>query len=145
VCLRADSPLAAQAAVTPEDLFSAALIVMRSGYLMHRFVHRLLEGRLPSVSYSTDGGEMGKLMVAEGLGVTVLPDFSVIGDPMERGGLITWRPLAGDHTEIQLCLRRRRTASHSVATRHLHGLFVTHARRYENDQQIMPPAASHVA
>jgi DNA-binding transcriptional LysR family regulator len=131
VCLRADSPLASRAEVTPDDLFSEALIVMRSGYLMHRFVHRLLEGRLPSVSYSTDGGEMGKLMVAEGLGVTVLPDFSVIGDPLERGGLITWRPLAGDDTEVLLCLRRRRTASHSLATRNLHRMFVARARRYE--------------
>ena len=51
---------------------------------MHRYVHRLLDGRAPSFSYSTDGAEMGKLMVAEGLGATVLPDFSVIGDPLEQ-------------------------------------------------------------
>ncbi|MFD9218999.1 hypothetical protein ACFWDI_02945 [Streptomyces sp. NPDC060064] len=50
---------------------------MRSGYLMHRYVHRLLDG-CASFSYSTDGAEMGKLMVAEGLGATVLPDFSVM-------------------------------------------------------------------
>lgn len=131
VCLRPDSALAARESVKPEELLSEALIVMRSGYLMHRFVHRVLDGRLPSVSYSTDGGEMGKLMVAEGLGVTVLPDFSVIGDPMERGGLITWRPLADDDTEVQLCLRRRRTASHSLATASLHRLFHEHALRYE--------------
>lgn len=41
---------------------------------------------------------MGKLMVAEGLGATVLPDFSVDGDPLERGGTIVCRPPAGDAT-----------------------------------------------
>ncbi len=59
------------------DLRSEPLIVMRSGYVMHRYVHRLLADEIPAFSYSTDGAEMGKLMVAEGLGVTVLPDFSL--------------------------------------------------------------------
>ena len=45
--------------------------------------------QIPAFSYSTDGAEMGKLMVAEGLGLTVLPDFFVIGDPLERRGVIT--------------------------------------------------------
>ena len=34
---------------------------------------------------------MGKLMEAEGLSITVLPDFNVIGDPLETRGVITWR------------------------------------------------------
>ena len=92
VCVRPDSPLAQLDAIGVEELLSAPLIMMRAGYLMHR----LLGGRMPSVSYSIDGGEMGKLMVAEGLGATVLPDFSVVDDPLERGGMITWRPLR-DH------------------------------------------------
>ena len=54
--------------------------------------------QIPAFSYSTDGAEMGKLMVAEGLGLTVLPDFFVIGDPLERRGVITWRPIEADRT-----------------------------------------------
>ncbi len=138
VCMLVDSPLAARATVTSDDLLTDSLIVMRSGYLMHRFVHRLLEGRIPSVSYSTDGAEMGKLMVADGLGITVLPDFSVIGDPLERGGLITWRPLAGDDTEVQLGLRRRRTASQPLAVRDLHRMFVARARLHEPASRSQP-------
>ncbi|ORT47283.1 hypothetical protein KBI5_20590 [Frankia sp. KB5] len=38
---------------------------------------------------------MGKLMVAQGLGVTVLPDYSIVGDPPERSGVITHRSLGG--------------------------------------------------
>ncbi|WP_240810002.1 LysR family transcriptional regulator [Actinomadura sp. WMMA1423] len=35
------------------------------------------------------GAEMGKIMIAEGLGVTLLPDYSVAGDPLELTGVIT--------------------------------------------------------
>ena len=45
-----------------------------------------------------------------GIGLTVLPDYSVHGDPLERAGLIVSRPLAGDTTTITLtALHRRQT------------------------------------
>jgi DNA-binding transcriptional LysR family regulator len=129
VCMRPGSPLAALAAVRVSDLRSAPLIVMRSGYVMHRYLHRLLRDDIPAFSYSTDGAEMGKLMVAEGLGVTVLPDFSVIGDPLETSGVITWRPLADDSTtKVQLVIQRLRSASPPRAARDLHRMFVQRAR-----------------
>ena len=68
VCLPADHPLAGLEAVTVDQLREEPFITMRAGYLMHRFVHRLFAGRLPATSFATDGAEMGKLMVAEGLG-----------------------------------------------------------------------------
>lgn len=127
VCVRPDSPLAALDAVDTDSLLAEPLVVMRSGYVMHRFVHRLLGGRTPSFSYSTDGAEMGKLMVAEGLGAAVLPDFSVVGDPLERSGAITARPLAGDATEVLLVVQRRHSGSVPRAVRDLHELFVRNA------------------
>jgi DNA-binding transcriptional LysR family regulator len=130
VCLRPDSPLAARTAVRVSDLRAEPLIVMRSGYLMHRFVHRLLSDERPAFSVSADGAEMGKLMVAEGLGVTVLPDFSVAGDPLERRGVITWRPLADDRTEVRLVLLRARSGSPTRAASDLHRIFVDRARAY---------------
>jgi DNA-binding transcriptional LysR family regulator len=111
-----------------DDLLSQPLIAMRTGYVMHRFVHRLLKGRDVPFAYSTDGAEMGKLMVAEGLGVTVLPDFSVVGDPLERRGTITHRPIEGDTTRVLLMLQRRRTESVPRAARDLHQAFVRRAR-----------------
>ncbi|MCZ0991162.1 LysR family transcriptional regulator [Streptomyces diastatochromogenes] len=128
VCLRADSPLAARSVVTVEDLLGVPLIAMRAGYVMHRYVHRLLAGRTPAFSYSTDGAEMGKLLVAEGLGVTVLPDFSVVGDPLERSGTIVHRPLADEKTRVLLMLQRRRADSVPQAARELHTTFVRRAR-----------------
>ncbi len=127
VCIPSGSPLAEKSAVTVEDLLAQPLVLMRAGYLMHRFVYRLLGGREPTISYTTDGGEMGKLMVAEGLGITVLPDFSVVGDPLERSGLITSRPIEGDDTEVQLAIRRRRGISHPLAVRELHRIFLARA------------------
>lgn len=50
---------------------------------------------------------MGMLMVAEGLGLTVLPDYSVVGDPLRRAGLITHRPITGDATAVSLILLQR--------------------------------------
>jgi DNA-binding transcriptional LysR family regulator len=130
VCMRPDSALAAGQAVGVDDLRAASLIVMRSGYLMHRYLHRLLRSDVPGLSYSTDGAEMGKLMVSEGLGVTVLPDFSVIGDPLEKRGVITWRPIAGDATTVLLALQRLRSGSPPSAARDLHRILVQRARDY---------------
>jgi DNA-binding transcriptional LysR family regulator len=127
VCVRSDSPLAALRSVSADDLLAEPLIAMRSGYVMHRFVHRFLDGREPAFSYSTDGAEMGKLMVAEGLGATVLPDFSVIGDPLERLGAITYRPLDEDSTRVLLMLQRRRAESVPRAAQDLHEVFVRQA------------------
>lgn len=130
VCLNVDSPLTALQRITVADLLSEPMILMQAGYLMHRYVHRLLQGQTPEVSYSTDGAEMGKLMVAEGLGAVVLPDFSVIRDPLVRCGAITWRPLADDHTEVQLAVRRRRSDVHPRAARDLHRLLAAQAEAY---------------
>ncbi|ATL31166.1 LysR family transcriptional regulator [Streptomyces formicae] len=132
VCLRPDNPLAALKAVTVSDLLAQPLIVMRAGYVMHRYVHRLLNGPTPSFAYAADGAEMGKLMVAEGLGVTVLPDYSVLGDPLERSGTITCRPLANDTTELRVMIQRRHTHSVPTAARDLHAILVRRAAERRN-------------
>ena len=70
-------------------------------------------------------------MVAEGLGATLLPDFSLIDDPLERGGQITWRPLRDHDSEVWLVIRRPRSGSHPTAVRNLHAMFIKHARTLE--------------
>lgn len=106
--LPADHPLAARSEVGVEDLLAEQLVLMRPGYLMHRYAHRLLGGvdGLRS-THSTDGAEMGKLMVAQGLGITLLPDYSVLDDPMHTAGILTARPIAGDRTTITLLMLHR--------------------------------------
>jgi DNA-binding transcriptional LysR family regulator len=128
-CVRPDHPLATQPSVSIDDLLRAPLITMRAGYLMHRYLHRLLGERRPRVAYSAEGAEMGKLLVAEGLGVTVLPQFSVIGDPLERCGLITCRPLAEDQgAVIDLDVRRWRSAPRGRSVSELHRRFLDQAQ-----------------
>ncbi|MGN0063772.1 MAG: LysR family transcriptional regulator [Nocardioides sp.] len=106
--LPAGHPLAAKDEVTLDDLRAERVILMRSGFLMHRLAHRLFGNVLPGDVHSTDGAELGKLMVADGLGVTMLPDYSVVGDPLHTAGLITARPIAGDRTTVTLVLQHRR-------------------------------------
>ena len=140
VCMRPDSALASLTAVSVRDLHAEPLIVMRSGYVMHRFIHRITRGELPEFSYSTDGAEMGKLMVAEGLGITVLPDFSVVGDPLEQRGVITWRPLAGDDTEVALVIQRLKSVRATRGVRDLYQIFVERARAHPAGRPIAPAA-----
>jgi DNA-binding transcriptional LysR family regulator len=99
---------------------------------MHRYLHRLLGDRRPRVAYSAEGAEMGKLLVAEGLGVTVLPQFSVIGDPLERCGLITCRPLADDPGGVvELDVRRWRSAPRGRSVIELHRRFLDQGRVWD--------------
>jgi len=126
--LPAGHPLTAQESVTVDELRQQRFVTMRAGYLMHRFAHRLFGPDLPATCHSTDGAEMGKVMVAEGLGVTVLPDYSVAGDPLERAGLITHRPIADDHTSVTLVLRHRRLDLVPEQVRALRDCLVEEAR-----------------
>lgn len=129
VVMPADHPLAAEDEVSVDQLREERFVAMRAGYVMHRFAHRIFGSRMPRVCHTTDGAEMGKFMVSQGLGVTVLPDYSVLGDPLELAGLITARPIADDATRVTLVLLQRRTDHVRAAVRDLHAALVAHARR----------------
>lgn len=123
--------LAASPQVSADDLRGEPFIGMREGYLMHRYAHRLFGSDLPHTWHSTDGAEMGKLMVAEGLGVTVLPDYSVTGDPLARTGLISTRPIQDSPTGVRLLLLHRPRGGTASATRDLLVALVEQARALE--------------
>lgn len=127
VCVRTDSRLADRDRVAPDELLGEPLIAMRSGYLMHRYLRRLFGDRSPAFAYAADGAEMGKLMVAQGLGATVLPDYSVLGDPLEQAGAITCREI-DDDTGVGLAVQRRPEHRHTGPVADLHALFVEHGR-----------------
>lgn len=132
--LPAGHTLTGQTHLSVEDLRPERFVMMRSGYLMHRYVHRLFGGQPPLACHHTDGAEMGKALVAEGLGVTVLPDYSVLGDPLERAGLIAVRPIAGDQTVVRLVLRQRKSLQTPLPVRDLHGTLVALAAEYQAAQ-----------
>ncbi|UJA18980.1 LysR family transcriptional regulator [Thermoleophilia bacterium SCSIO 60948] len=127
-CISTRSPLTAHAELTPADLIREPLIAMRAGYVMHDYVTRLLEGLDPVLSCSADGSEMGKFMVAGGLGVAILPDYSVAGDPLERSGEITSRPIAAEPVNVRLVLQHRSATALAPTLRALHDQFVARAR-----------------
>ena len=128
--LPANHELTARDEVCTDELRREPFVAMRAGYLMHRFAHRLFGGEMPPVSCTTDGAELGKVMVAEGLGFTVLPDFSVTGDPLEQAGIITHRPIADSHGTVALVLCLPRSHHAPRAVRDLRGALLSRARDY---------------
>ena len=137
-CMRADHPLAAQERVSVDDLRAEPHVLMRPGFVMHRYAHRLFAGTLPGTTYATDGAEMGKAMVAAGLGISILPDFSITGDPLVRAGVLTTRPiLAGQGpTTVTLLMLRRRAERTSEPVRDLQTALVRQARAYLSSLEL---------
>jgi DNA-binding transcriptional LysR family regulator len=141
-CLRADHPLASRERLDVADLRAEPHVLMRPGYVMHRYAHRLFGGHLPDTTYATDGAEM----VAEGLGISVLPDFSITADPLVEAGVITTRPIATDHTTVTLLMVRRRAERVPEQLRDLQTALVRQARAYlsatEPDLSVVTPISS---
>jgi DNA-binding transcriptional LysR family regulator len=125
-----DHPWASQESVTVDELREERFVAMRPGYVMHRFAQRLFGGRPPATTYRTDGSGMGKLLVADRMGVTVLPDYSVVDDPLSRAGLLVHRPLADDRTEITLALVQRRAQRVPESVRELRHALVRRGQAY---------------
>ncbi len=139
-CMRADHPLAAQDVVSVDDLRAEPHVLMRPGFVMHRYAHRLFAGTLPGTTYATDGAEMGKAMVAAGLGISILPDFSITGDPLVRAGVLTTRPILTDQTTVTLLMLRRRAERVPEPVRDLQTALVRQARSYLEALEL--PAAA---
>jgi DNA-binding transcriptional LysR family regulator len=107
---------------------------------MHRYAHRVFGGAMPATTYATDGAEMGKAMVAAGLGISILPDFSITGDPLVRAGVLTTRPIRTDQTTVTLLMLRRHAERVPEPLRDLQTALVRQARAYL--AALEPPTAA---
>jgi DNA-binding transcriptional LysR family regulator len=129
-CLPVGHRLTAQEEVTVDDLRAEPHVLMRPGFVMHRYAHRLFAGTLPGTTYATDGAEMGKAMVAAGLGISVLPDFSIVADPLVDAGVLTTRPIQTDQTTVTLLMLRRRAERVPEPLHDLQRALLRQARTY---------------
>jgi DNA-binding transcriptional LysR family regulator len=134
--------LTARAEITVDELRGERFVAMRSGYVMHRFTQRLFGPQMPATTYRTDGAAMGKLLVADGVGLTVLPDFSVVDDPLERAGLLAVRPLVGNGTTVSLTLLQRRPRAVPDSVRELRECFLQAAAAFRDRGTVVPLAAA---
>jgi DNA-binding transcriptional LysR family regulator len=116
VCCRSDDPFAEQEFVTIDQLRERPFVAMRPGYLMYRYTQRLFGSRPPADAAVTEGAENAKLLVASGVGVTVLPEYSVHDDPLHEAGLITTRPILDATTVVTMVVLRRATSSVAPVT-----------------------------
>ena len=96
--------------VHPDDLRDEPLVMTRESYSIFRWLRGSAGAEEPRISHTTDGADTAKAMVAEGLGLTVLPDYAVAGGPMHRSGVIVTRPVAGDAARVRMQLRQRSAA-----------------------------------
>ena len=83
-------------------------------------------------------------MVAEGLGISVLPDFSIVADPLVEAGVITTRPIQTDQTTVTLLMLRRRVEHVPEPLRDLQRALVRQARVYLSAIEL-PATASDPA
>ncbi len=129
--------LATQPAVRVDDLRSERFVALRPGYQMHRLAQRLFGGDQPARRHAADGAEMAKQMVAAGIGVAVLPDFSVAGDPLISAGLLAVLPLRdAEATVTMVALHSARGSGPGrlpESVRDLLGHLVRRARRLERE------------
>ena len=127
--------LATQPAVHIDDLRSERFVALRPGYQMHRLAQRLFGADQPARRHAADGAEMAKQMVAAGIGVAVLPDFSVAGDPLISAGLLAVLPLRdAEATVTMVALHSMRAPGQGrlpESVRDLLGHLVRRARRLE--------------
>ncbi|TNM46070.1 LysR family transcriptional regulator [Nocardioides albidus] len=128
--LPAGHPLAQRPQVTIDELREERFVMMRPGHVMHRYLLRAFGPELPAAAHRTDGAEMAKVLVAEGVGVAVLPDYAVLGDPLHRVGVIDVLPIAGDQTLLTLQLRRRKALQQPLPVRELQAALVARAEEY---------------
>jgi DNA-binding transcriptional LysR family regulator len=142
-CLRADHPLASRERISLDELRAEPHVLMRPGFVMHRYAHRLFAGTLPGTTYAHDGAEMGKAMVAAGLGIAILPDFSIAGDPLVRAGVLTTRPIRTDHTAVTLLVLTRRVERVPGPLRDLQAALARQATAYVGTLEV-PATADEV-
>jgi DNA-binding transcriptional LysR family regulator len=106
VCLAANHPMLGLDRVHLDQLKRERLIVFRSGYLMHDVVSALIRGETSRAIFETDNTESAKRMVGAGVGVMVIPEFSV-GVDRHPSPDVGYVPLA-DGPLIRLSLAKRR-------------------------------------
>jgi len=103
VCVPVGHRLAKRKKLASTDVAREPLILFRQGYLMHEILRTLLGERTGNVVYYTDNTESAKRMVAAGVGLTFLPEFSIVDDSYRGEGKITYIPLETDVPSLRLC------------------------------------------
>jgi DNA-binding transcriptional LysR family regulator len=130
VCLRADHPLARLESVSIDQLRDGPFIAMRAGYLMHRFHPPAVRGTPAADGVLHRRGGDGKGDGRGGLGVTMLPDYSVADDPLCAAGVLTYRPIVGDQTAVTVLMVARNVTLASPTLRAMQSMLLERARQH---------------
>lgn len=102
--------LARQTSLTVDELRQETFIGAHEGFLMHRVARRIFGDEPPVKWHTADGAELCKQMVSSGLGVSLMPDFSMGDDALLASGGLAVVPISDDDTFIRMVLAQRRGA-----------------------------------
>lgn len=127
--LPADAALARQPAVTVDDLRQEVFVGARTGYLMHRVAQRVFGDSPPLKWHTADSADVCKQMVSSGIGVSLMPDFTLANDPLEVSGALAFRPIVDEDTVIRMVILRRRSARPAASAQALFEHLKDHAAR----------------
>jgi len=128
--LPGDHPLASKPAVTVDDLRQEVYVGARSGYLMHRVAHRVFGDSPPLKWHTADSADVCRRMVSSGLGVALMPEFTLVDDPLEAAGTLVQRPIADEDTVIRMVMLRRRGVRPTPAAQALFDHLRRHAAKH---------------
>jgi DNA-binding transcriptional LysR family regulator len=110
VCAPRGHPILRDPMVRVKDLERQRLIMFRRGYLLHDLLNSVLDVRAVNIAYYAASTEGATRMIAAGVGVSVLPECSVLRDPYTRSGQIQYRPVTDMPTSFRICVARFRMA-----------------------------------
>ncbi|MCD9153427.1 LysR family transcriptional regulator [Aeromicrobium duanguangcaii] len=130
--LPGNAALARQARVSVDDLRQEVFIGARPGYLMDRVARRVFGDSPPLKWHTADSADVSKQMVSSGIGVSLMPDFGLQGDPLEANGALAFRPIDDEETVIRLVMLRRRGGRPAPAARALFDHVARHAALHVN-------------
>lgn len=118
-CVPRGHHLLARDKVKPSDVAREPLILFRPGYFMSQLLPQVLSQHDLNVVYYTNNTGSAKRMIAAGVGITLLPTFSVVPDSFSKTDEISYLRLTGQFPEPRLTLIRRRSVYASSAVREL--------------------------
>jgi LysR family transcriptional regulator, transcription activator of glutamate synthase operon len=118
VAVSKTSPLALHKTITPQQLMTQDVILYNGDYVK-RFANKLISQFGPlNILFTTDNSAVIKKAIVEGLGISLVPDFTLINDPdVLRGEIVPIELREYDQESIGLGWVRSENTHYSLNTR----------------------------
>ena len=128
LCVPSSHRLATKHVVTVDDVVTDDFIVFHPGYALREAFDRWTVGRDVRAVYQTESSETARRLVAQGIGVSLLPRLGSLNSPDVDGEQVRLIPIAAAWVLTQMTLIRRANEQPSPAASKMHQLLAAAAR-----------------